>query len=553
MTRSRRANINERFFWDQPDFKSILLSNQQHDGQCELRALSFNIKGPTGILQHSAPSNDAALSSIDSSTSQVQQTRLTSVTPHVGDYLSVTINDLPIEILGYIFMLAKAPCILDALSDRVVATIRLGDEPPPPPLPAFSPDNIPFVCAYWRKLSSDTPALWTHIDLSIDRLQDANLAFHAQRSLERAKQLPLHIHVEGSRKLNKPQAIIALLAPYTNRIASLELFGNARTSRSILRGLFNAPYHGTVQHLCLHDEDYSGPQESQGGLFTSKLLEGFLLSIPSLILHGPSLNYNSPAFRGLTNLAIIFSDMHPTPYRLTQILGACPELQSLTLLELTLAPGNPPANAAKLSSLQTLDLRYMGFSDIITITSCILPRQGLSMSLTLNMQPEGSDDSDDEDDNTNIHDLSALSIFFKQFHITRLFLNADYITGGIDPDTALRSVKNSLTSLEELALDGDLLEDGEVEGRLLTERFPRLHTLHIIGKNVPVGRLKVMLASSPIQMVRFRWQERHPSEVLQPISEVVPSVSYCLYDTLNDCVSFPWDMPATYYDKNIVS
>ncbi|KAF8603327.1 hypothetical protein BDV93DRAFT_544782 [Ceratobasidium sp. AG-I] len=479
----------------------------------------------------------------------LRQTRSMLDTPTIGYSPSVTINDLPTEILCHIFMLAKVHCTLDALSDRSVAKYRSGGKP----LPVFSPDNISPVCVYWRKLFNNTPALWTHIDLGIGQLQDANFAFHAQRSLERANQLPLYIHVEGRRTHIDPVTVVALLVPYANRIVSLDLCINSLASQTILVGLFNTPYRGSVRHLCLYDEDYVvGPLEPSGSLFPLGLLDELLLSIPSLTIHGPSLNYNSPAFRGLTDLAIVFSDMCPTPYQLTQILVACPELRSLTLLEVSLEPGNLPIKPANLPSLQALDLRYMRFDDVVTITSCIVPRRGLSVSLTLNMQPDYDSDVD-EDDDGQMHDLSPLSSFFKQFHVARLFLNADQITGGLDLYSALYPLAKPLPSLEELALDGALLDDDLVKGSLLAERFPRLHTLHIIGATVPVDRLKAMLASLPTQVVCFRWRERHSSEVLKAISEVVPSVLYSLYNTLRDTEPFPWDLPSiSYYDNGLI-
>ena len=189
----------------------------------------------------------------------------------------------------------------------------------------------------------------------------------------------------------------------------------------------------------------------------------------------------------------------------------------------------------------------MSLEDVVTVISCIIPRRGLSMGLTLCLP---DDNFDDDDSDSLIQDLSPLSSFFKQFHVTRLFLNADLVTGGINLDTALDSLGDPLPSLEELALDGDLLVDNHVTGSLLVGHFPRLHTLHIIGKTVPVARLKAMLVSSSVQTVRFRWKKRHPSKVLQTISKAVPSVSYSLYNTLMDDQPFPWDLPFASYSEN---
>ncbi|KAF8593078.1 hypothetical protein BDV93DRAFT_566953 [Ceratobasidium sp. AG-I] len=200
-----------------------------------------------------------------------------------------------------------------------------------------------------------------------------------------------------------------------------------------------------------------------------------------------------------------------------------------------------PNSAADLSSLQALDLRCMILDDVVTIASCIIPRQGLNMSLALGMSlAPNIDDS-------YIDDLSPFLPFFKRFHVARLSLEADYMPEELNLETVLGSLGEPLPSLEELALDRVLLRDSKVDGGLLAERFPRLHTLHITGESFPVDRLKMMLASSPIQTIWLRRHRRHPSEVLQAISEVVPSVLYSLYSPARWSEPFLWDLPSISY------
>ena len=164
----------------------------------------------------------------------------------------------------------------------------------------------------------------------------------------------------------------------------------------------------------------------------------------------------------------------------------------------------------------------------------------LGMSLAPNM------------DDSYIDDLSPLLPFFKQFHVVRLFLDADYMPDEVNLETVLGSLGGPLPSLEELALDGTLLRDSTVDGGLLAERFPGLHTLHIMGQSLPVNQLKMMVASSPIQTVRFRRHGRHPSEFLQAISEVVPSILYSVHNPARLDEPFLWSLPMVSYSKNDV-
>ncbi|KAF8610162.1 hypothetical protein BDV93DRAFT_8808 [Ceratobasidium sp. AG-I] len=436
--------------------------------------------------------------------------------------------------LIYIFTLAKVHCIHDAVSHYWGLEEQA--------LSLLSPESLANVCVYWRNLLHNTPTLWTHIDLSIDQPWDSNFAFHAQRSLDRANQLPLYVHIEGNEWSSDSQAAVDLLAPYANRIVSLDLPSNALTAHSILLGLFSAPYCGSVQYLSLCDGDSEESDETRGGasLFSTGSLDAFLISLRSLNLVYFSLDYDSPAFQGLTELAVFSSPyLEPTPSQLTQVLTACPALRSLALVGMSLTAGDLPVNAANLPDLQTLDLRRTSFGDVVTITSCILPRRGLSMSFSLNMNESGR----------NKHDLSPLLSFFKRFHVARLFMQ----TSGFEKlelDVLFCSLGNSLPSLRELALDGGTLAHGLVEGCLLTDRFPQLHTLHILGGSIMVCRLKTMLAFSYVQAVQLRWYRRYPPEVLQAISEVVPSVFCSIGDTQMYDKLFSWELPSFPYYSN---
>ncbi|KAF8603329.1 hypothetical protein BDV93DRAFT_606903 [Ceratobasidium sp. AG-I] len=480
--------------------------------------------------------NDTTPPPIDSSASQLRQTRSALDAPHTSYSHSVTINDLPCEILVHIFMLAKVYCKHEALAEYQEAKWHIEDGRRDQPLPSFYPENVSDVCVYWRKLSDNTPALWSHIDLSIDRAQDANFAFHAQRSLERAKQLPLYVHVEDVDKHSDARTVVALLAPYANQIVSFELVVNIFTAQSILLGLFSAQYHGSVQSLCLCDPE-SQQLHSDASLFSTGQLDVFLASLQSLSMRGPALDFSSPAFRDLTELAIIYCIMMPTPYQLMQILAGCPALRSLTLLMLLLAPGNLPSSPANLSNLQSLDLRYTHFDDVVKIVSCILPRQGLSMSFSLNKyRVRGG--------------FSPLSPFFERFRVARLFVGTEGEHRKLDLTRVLHSLGDSFLSVEELALDADVLAQSPVEGCLSMDRFPRLHTLHILGHTILVDALQSMLVSSSVQTVRFRWYQRYPSEVLRAISEVVPFVFYSPHTISQQFEPFTWDLPSTSYSKN---
>lgn len=440
----------------------------------------------------------------DSPASQLEKTQSTLGTLRNARSRPATINDLPAEILSYIFTFARVYCKLKPLLEYEVDSR------------SFARDNLSPVCVHWRRVCINTPLLWTHIDLSIDEHRLEKYPFYAQRSLERAKQLPLYVHVDDYfLRSGGPQPVINLLVPYANRIVSLDLEVNAWAARSILLGLFGGDYQGSVRDLHLSDANYLANGD---GKMEFSSLGAFLLSLKSLsLLSGPSLAYNSPAFRGLIELTIS-SDIYfePKPSELVQILTSCPELRSLALVDIIIAGGDPPVNIAQLPNLEILDLRCTPFEDVLSITSCISPgSSALSMSISLDMT-----NSDLEE-----VDLSLLQPFFERSHVTRISLD----TGReqeVDLGPFIRSLGSVLPLLEELALEGRMLRHSHVEGCLWAERFPRLHTLHVMGESVLVNKLKTILAFSSIRTVRLRSRYPHSTNISQALSKVVPCVSY---------------------------
>ncbi|KAF8609358.1 hypothetical protein BDV93DRAFT_518189 [Ceratobasidium sp. AG-I] len=459
---------------------------------------------------------------------QFHKTRSTLETPQDTCSSITTIDHLPAEILSYIFTYAKIYCSFERMSQRQGAS------------PRCSRDNVSAVCVYWRSLSIKTPSLWSHIDLNISQNRYEQSSFCARCSLERAKQLPLYVHVECDSSIIDIQSVVAFLAPNAHKIVSLDLSVNSFEARSILLGLFSTDYQGSVFDLRLHDtESYALLEiDDERSLFPTGPLDPFLLSLQSLSLHGPVLEYSSPAFRGLTDLMIIPKDFFELMLEgIWTILVSCPELRSLALINVSLTDeGDWPVDAANLPNLEILDLRHTNFKDVNIITSYISPATSvLSMSLSLNMDESKYSDGD----------LTLLLPFFERCCVTRLLLDAGE-TQELDFRLVCQSLGSMVPSLEELALEGCILRCSPIEGCLLAERFPRLHTLHIMGESILVDKLKTVVAFSSIQTIRLRAHFPHPTNIPKALSTVVPFVSYSPSIPLN-FKRFPREWPSTRY------
>ncbi|KAF8609357.1 hypothetical protein BDV93DRAFT_540686 [Ceratobasidium sp. AG-I] len=336
------------------------------------------------------PPTDEIPAPVDSTASQLQQVQSIPGAPRTKASSFATINDLPVEILRYIFTFAWVYCKLNTLLEH--------EDPQPSSL-----DNVSAVCVYWHNLCIDTPLLWSHVDLDISRRFEKS-ALYVQCSLKRAKQLPLHVHIDDHYDLRGcgPQPAIALLAPYANRIVSLDLVVNAYMAQSLLLGLFDTNYKGTVLDLRLYDCDYVTPIDDgyDGGssLIPAGALDAFLLSLQSLSLHSPVLEYSSPAFRGLTELTIMLMPrvyFRPNPDELVYILASCSTLRSLALVGVKLKGQDLPVKIAHLPSLEILDLHNTAFKDVLLITSFISPGAcALSMSVSLSTSEDTFDGGD---------------------------------------------------------------------------------------------------------------------------------------------------------------
>ncbi|CAE7195465.1 unnamed protein product [Rhizoctonia solani] len=97
------------------------------------------------------------------------------------------ISNLPAEILTCIFKLAASgqPCLVQRGYSGKISNIKY---------PLY-PDSLAHVCSFWRRVATNTPNLWTHIDVALDHSLNPGLFARAKVYATRAGQLPLEIHI----------------------------------------------------------------------------------------------------------------------------------------------------------------------------------------------------------------------------------------------------------------------------------------------------------------------------------------------------------------------
>ncbi|KAL5632226.1 hypothetical protein ACGC1H_000280 [Rhizoctonia solani] len=138
----------------------------------------------------------------------------------------VPINQFPPEIMTHIFHLVPAsePCNL-----RLIAGAELDPQILRRPtrsrvenFPMY-PDYLAQVCTRWRRIALASPSLWSHLDFTPDDMVHVGMLARANCHQERAKTVPLILHLYESNDINwDKHTLEEFLTSIANRIKLLD-------------------------------------------------------------------------------------------------------------------------------------------------------------------------------------------------------------------------------------------------------------------------------------------------------------------------------------------
>ncbi|KAG8741715.1 hypothetical protein FRC10_002542 [Ceratobasidium sp. 414] len=116
----------------------------------------------------------------------------------------VPIDKLPPETLGHIFsiIVATSPCYITYRQRGVLL-------------------DIPQVCARWHQVATNTPSLWSHVDINLFFLPVAD---SLKVWLGRCRNLPIHLHFQNCCSVRPREVIsdlVSLLRPHAASLGSL--------------------------------------------------------------------------------------------------------------------------------------------------------------------------------------------------------------------------------------------------------------------------------------------------------------------------------------------
>ncbi|KAG8782322.1 hypothetical protein FRC12_020959 [Ceratobasidium sp. 428] len=317
----------------------------------------------------------------------------------------VPINRLPPEILGRVFsfVVADSTCSHEYGEDTLM--------------------GLPLVCTKWHQVSTSTPSLWTHIDISFGSFPPATALGRAQKLLDWCRNMPVHIHFDGGYDVKPADVpdIMATLQPHVGFLSSLYITNTQLHSLiSGLLGLTSGP--GAANSLkCLSLYDISETDSEEG-----------LRSLPVYM------------FQGLTQLELADLDESACPSMggIARVLSGCPALHTLQLRKLE-TPSDPSQDytTVSLSKLRFLEITQIyGHGEVPALLSKITPG-ALELDVRLDTKFIVGRDG------------SALlgQLFLARANVVSLFMNPDYSTV---PGRSLESLFACVPRLRVLHLDG---------------------------------------------------------------------------------------------------
>ncbi|KAG8693738.1 hypothetical protein FRC08_008935 [Ceratobasidium sp. 394] len=395
---------------------------------------------------------DAAFTSLNAWPSQIDRIRRILAGVHNRSRSLVPFTKLPTEVIVYILSLADTDCIFEH-RDGAYKPLEYR----PSPL-----TNVSFASKWLHDIATSASSLWTHVDLSVNKPHEAAYMRHARSCLQYSRERPLDVHILDDTRENRRRSagVVATLASHAHRIASLDIKANESVMNEILASLFGK----------------TNPRQTPGGVpqpLRVIMIDGVIPPLQNL------------AFHSLTVLKLsVFhpEGINPTLSGFGSFLATCPELRALTLVVSQFeGDPEPPIKPIFLPKLELLDIRQVDTPELLWLLSCITFG---SDALTLSA---GSYSPMSEDDSAQLQRFVANS------NVTRLHLESVKWSSG--------SSRLDFPAIQELALSDYDFHDVTVQHPPDINRFPSLHTLHLLRCDLAPGVLERPVDLSTVRVL----------------------------------------------------
>lgn len=239
---------------------------------------------------------------------------------------SSAIRRLPTEILAQIFLY----CIPEEEEGEGACTLE----------PHLAPMLLTTVCRRWREVAVDMPSLWRRLRLEVGRGDWQQKAFCYNSCLKRSRGRKLSLTLECHN--SDWTELRSLLLPYVDQISTLSLWFSSGAGSFVLAD-FRALEELNV--YMDHPDPLRAIAQSVAQLppnMRSLKLRDIWLCFQWLSIFNPF------TWTGLTNLEIVVEGLDCLP----RVLRLCPNLSTLTMIELYMEP--PSSETLAHANLQCL-------------------------------------------------------------------------------------------------------------------------------------------------------------------------------------------------------
>ncbi|KAJ3475682.1 hypothetical protein NLI96_g11678 [Meripilus lineatus] len=186
------------------------------------------------------------------------------------------------------------------------------------------------VCKRWHRVIVGYPLLWTQIHISEFRWKAAMLSFKWSHPAM------VEIYYKSLTRGNANR-FIELLALHGHRVSRLEL--DSSDNLEIQRILSRFPLLCNIKHLTIRA---SAERSDPNRMLVLRISDmASRLNLESLNVHGAVVSFDSPAYRGLRQLDILFTMSQLPDFMVDQILPVlrgCPDLEDFSLKVIGVTP-----------------------------------------------------------------------------------------------------------------------------------------------------------------------------------------------------------------------
>lgn len=411
-----------------------------------------------------------------------------------GSIALVAINKLPLEILLRILRFS----VLEHLSQPHVFYLY----PDIQRKMCKTLFNITHVCTRWRLAVVMTTSFWSDIYLKYDDPTSfVKTCNRARVTLERAHEQPLEINFYGGNINSRSDIskITTRLRPHLKWLEVLRLLGfrNHNALLDLISFWLTHGKPGSVHSLLIWSVRSLTSIRPINITFPQQHINSFLIPIRKLCLNGVYFDWDSLAYQNLVVLQLsdLKGQLSPTLPEILTILSSCPELHTLQLQKMHLAPSEP----ALLQPVVLPELKYIDFLGLAAesldalLPMIVAPSQELSAKIDLH--PSAS--------STN----SSVRLLLTRSQVTRLYIsdpaNADGIAEYLSAVPNLTTLILDFNSRPGDAILTAITQSSESTTQR-TSRCPKLHTMYLINGSLQNETVQdIVGVHSSLKKLRF--------------------------------------------------